>query len=392
MKCLKNDSGRECTKCRKFKAWDEFGNHKKGVNGRNSDCIECHRIDSLNRSRDNRMIDELINGIKPIKHKKGQRPEEIMERLNNKKHKDMSKEYKTFFSKITHCIQCETWKIKESFEVLSKPKKHHNGRRKSCNNCFKDMTWCSEHKQEKIKSRCGNGSYSYRCSKCKGKHKKVSKANKAKEAIKLAGGECNTGNGFIYLYRCDELNCFKIGCTKDDPREYIVEKSRDYGLKLNLVAFIVSPVRKYDAERVATCDIKHKRVQHTKPCGGEAVELFNCGMYEAINILRPISSHIYIEPNPFIDMDQLGSVEMIDVIAELDKRDKANKYIPSDKVIFNKVLRGVKKEKRWCIKDRDGVNKSGCCCQQILDKKYINECKNAKLIDNIKLSKSLKVT
>ena len=280
----------------------------------------------------------------------------------------------------------------DNFEVLSEPRKHHNGRRKSCNNCFKDMTWCSEHKQEKIKSRCGNGSYSYRCSKCKGKHKKVSKANKAKEAIKLAGGECNTGNGFIYLYRCDELNCFKIGCTKDDPREYIVEKSRDYGLKLNLVAFIVSPVRKYDAERVATCDIKHKRVQHTKPCGGEAVELFNCGMYEAINILRSISSHIYIEPNPFIDMDQLGSVEMIDVIAELDKRDKANKYIPSDKVIFNKVLRGVKKEKRWCIKDRDGVNKSGCCCQQILDKKYINECKNAKLIDNIKLSKSLKVT
>jgi len=38
------------------------------------------------------------------------------------------------------------------------------------------------------------------------------------------------------------------------------------------------------------------------------------------------------------------------------------------------------------------VNKSSCCCRQILDKKYINECKNTKLIDNIKLSKSLKMT
>ena len=130
--------------------------------------------------------------------------------------------------------------------------------------------------------------------------KKISRKNdKIKEAIELAKGKCDAGNGFVYLYRCDELDCFKIGSTTYDPFEYTITKGREYGLMLKMVAYISSPVRCCDAEWIATRNIKHKKLLHTKPCGGIAHELFKCGMHEAINILKSISSDIYIEPNPF---------------------------------------------------------------------------------------------
>ena len=275
------------------------------------------------------------------------------------------------------CINCKQQKSLDCFELISKPKKHHNGRRKNCIDC------CLLRGLKKGKVRRDRSSEKYK--------RREMKEQKIREIMQLLGDKADINNGFVYLYRCDELDCFKIGHTGEDPREYIKAKSKDYGIKLDLVAFILSPiVRRCDTEWLAHRGLK--RVQHTKPCGGEAVELFKCGMNEGVNILRSLSNHIYIEPNPFIDVDQLGSVEMIDVITELDEREKASKYVSSDKVTINKIIKAFKKEKRWIIKDGDGINKSSCCCKSILDKKYIDECKNVKIINNIKLSKLSKVT
>ena len=242
--------------------------------------------------------------------------------------------------KYIKCIKCKEIKKEKEFKKLSNPKPHTNGRRKHCDKCCEgrrfreDGTMIRERK------------------------KRERKVKKAKEAVELAGSKCDAGNGFIYLYRCDELDCIKIGSTTYDPREYVSSKSREYGLKLELIAFIVSPVNMYDAERVVTHDIKHKKIKHIKPCGGVTHELFKYGISEAINKLKAISEHMYVKPNPFVDMNIVGSVEMINIISELDKI-KTNKR---NDIIARKILREVKKEKRWIVKRPEGS--FSCICRR----------------------------
>ena len=187
--------------------------------------------------------------------------------------------------------------------------------------------------------------------------------------------------GFL-LDGCNELDCFKIGMTKTDPREYVVEKSRDYGLKLELVAFISSPIRAYDAEWLATKAYKGKIVDHIKPCGGKARELFKCGFVDALRRLKAISPYMYLVDNPFVSLDDIDAVEL-DTMS-IDKINKQKESIRRNDIIARKILKAQAKSKQWCIKNGNGVNRSSCCCAQVFDKRYINECKNSKLLKAIK--------
>lgn len=370
------DEGRFCVDCDEFKEWSEFGKKAKSVMGYQAKCKRCMSISRGSEYRgDNNLhkdADLLIDRFNKRRLKKNE--------------KDIMRVFKSFYmlkeSEFINCVSCKTKKNINEFELISEPRRCHNGRRKTCNTCFKEKTWCSSHNQEKRKKKCGNNSFSYACGKCEYEKKKNTRENKIKEAIRLTGDSSDKFNGFVYLYRCDELDCFKIGITKSDPREYVVGKSNEYGIKLDLLAFISSPIRAYDAEWLATKAYKGKIVEHIKPCGGKARELFRCGFIDALRRLKGISKYMYLVDNPFVSLDDIDAVEL-DTMS-IDKINKQKESIRRNDVIARKILMAQAKNKQWCIKNGNGVNRSSCCCAQIFDKRYINECKNSKLLKAIK--------
>ena len=108
-------------------------------------------------------------------------------------------------------------------------------------------------------------------------------------------------------------------------------------------------------------------------------------MYEALRILKSISNEMHLVDNPFVSLEDIGAVEL-----DLTVVKGRSMYKRSDGVIARKILRAQAKNKQWCIKNDAGINKCSCCCAQVIDKKYINECKNKKMISNIEFSMSLK--
>ena len=244
---------------------------------------------------------------------------------------------------------------------------------RECNDCGRFKLWKEFGKNGKDDSPNRRRSYCKDCSKLKRKPrtkeqrerkqllKKERRLRNIQKAINLAGGNINVNNGFIYLYRCDELDCFKIGKTKANPFDYISTKSRDYGLDLKMVAYIVSPVRDYDAEWLATKDLKHKKIKHTKPCGGVAHELFRCGLHEAVNILRGISDKMYLEPNPFITLEDLNAVEIVEHIPT--KEERYHKSREFSGVVARRILRETRNSKQWNVDCGDYV--STCECRQL---------------------------
>ncbi len=253
MKYLINDEGRECTCCGEFKQWDEYGNKKKGVRGKQAICNKCKN--NLRYAEKHGCLKE--DNIDP-KHYDA---DKIMNKYINRAYREKRKFYKQLFKK----------------ERLIKHGRYDCMGRE-CNDCGKFKLWKEFSKNGKDDSPNRRRSYCKDCGKLKRKPRtkeqrerkqflrRERKLNNIKDAIKLAGDTVDVNNGFIYLYRCDELDCFKIGKTKVSPFDYVSAKSRDYGLDLKMVAYIVSPVRDYDAEWLATRDLKHKRIKHTKPC------------------------------------------------------------------------------------------------------------------------------
>ncbi len=241
------------------------------------------------------------------------------------------------------CNHCGVYKVWNNFTKAGNIEMPYN-RRSQCKSCV------SKNRKPKSKQQLA------RCNERRNKKRE----NKIIEAIELAGGNTDINNGFIYLYRCEELDCFKIGRTKSNPLCYTKDKSRDYGLDLKMVAYIVSPIRDCEAEWLATRTIKHKAVEHTKPCGGQAKELFMCGLYEALLILRSISDKMYIEPNPFISLDDIGAVEIDVYVPSKEQRVRIQK---ADGVVARRLLRNMKNSKPWNVVMDDYT--STCVCRSI---------------------------
>lgn len=346
MKYLINDKGRECTCCGEFKEWGDFGNHKKGTRGKKSLCLRCSN--ELNYVDKHGCLKE--DNIDP-KHYDA---DKIIDKYRGEVYKSKLLELKSTFGRknTRYCQLCSKLKVVDKYSSYEKKSKHSNGRAKVCDDCKiikQDMKKCPIH-ETLLRER--NDRYVVRkfCGVCEYEKQKDLKTKKIQEAIRLADSKLNVDNGFIYLYRCEELDCFKIGRTVDDPREYVKVKSSssngNYGIKLDLVAYIVSPIRDCDAEWLATRSIKHKMVEYTKPCGGQARELFRCGLYEALLILRSISDKMYIEPNPFVSLDDLGAIEINVHVPSKAERSKMKR---ADGVVARKILRGVRNSKPWNV-------------------------------------------
>ena len=297
MKCLINDEGRECTCCGEFKQWDEYGNKKRGTRGRQPICNKC-KNDLRYAEKHGCLKQDNIN----TKHYDA---DKIMDKYINRKRKERKKFYRWLFKKD---------------RMIKRGRYDCMGR--ECNDWGMFKLWKDFHKSGKSNSPNNRSSYCKECShirrvsstdeqrKRERLSRRLKREKKIKEALNLAGDNSNKGQGFIYLYRCDELDCFKIGRTKNNPFDYVSNKSKAYGLDLKMVAYIISPIRDSDAEWLATKDIKHKKIKHIKPCGGVAHELFNCGLYEALLILRGISDKMYIDPNPFVTLSDLNASEI----------------------------------------------------------------------------------
>ena len=365
MRYLINDEGRDCTRCNEFKQWDEYGNHKKGTRGKRSLCLKCNAEDSYIRIYGCLKEDN----IDPKHHD----ADKIMDKYINRAYREKRRFYKELFKKEKvlkrgryddlgrECNDCGRYKYWKFFSSSGKSDSP-NRRRPYCKDCayFKSL----EYRKKNPKTRKQKDRRNFL--------KKRNKANRIEDAIKLAGDNLSVSNGFIYLYRCEELDCFKIGRTKDNPFDYVKIKSSssggNYGLDLKMVAYIVSPVRDCDAEWLATKSLKHKKVKHQKPCGGYTHELFRCGLYEALLILRGISNRMYIEPNPFVSLDDLDAVEIVEHTPA-----KRERYYSSDKysgVVARRMLREVRNNRQWNIKDikepnGDGVYTCTCECRQV---------------------------
>ncbi len=242
------------------------------------------------------------------------------------------------------CNFCKNYKFWDSFSIAGNIEMPNN-RRSQCKDCLNKKRKPLTEDQKRRKRHNSN----------------IRRVKGIKEAIKLTGNFDCADNGFIYLYRCDELDCFKIGKTKANPFDYISTKSRDYGLDLKMVAYIVSPVRDYDAEWLATKDLKHKRIKHVKPNRGVAHELFRCGLYEAINILRGISDKMYIEPNPFVTLEDLDAVEIVEYIPTKEERYHSSKKFSG--VVARRMLREIRDRKVWNVNCGDYI--STCECRQV---------------------------
>ncbi len=373
MKYLINDEGRECTCCGEFKEWGEYGNKKRSARGKQPTCTKCKN--DLRYAKKHGCLKG--DNIDP-KHYDA---DKIMRKYISREYREKSKFYKELFKrekiikrgryddlgrKCNRCGFYKYWKFFSRAGNSSMP----NNRRSKCKRCISILRGYLTEEQKQNRRATSN----------------KKREEKIKEAIRLTGSELNVDNGFIYLYRCEELDCFKIGRTIDDPREYVKVKSSssngNYGIKLDLVAYIVSPIRDCDAEWLATRSIKHKMVEYTKPCGGQARELFRCGLYEALLILRSISDSMYIEPNPFVSLDDLGAVEIdVHVPSNNDRRKMSNndrrKMKRADGVVARRILRKIRNSKLWNVKNVKDINNGN---------EYTStcECRIPKLSNSIK--------
>ena len=48
----KDETGRVCSKCDKYKLWNEFNKNKQGFNGYRPDCRDCQKKQAKNYKRD----------------------------------------------------------------------------------------------------------------------------------------------------------------------------------------------------------------------------------------------------------------------------------------------------------------------------------------------------
>ena len=73
-------------------------------------------------------------------------------------------------------------------------------------------------------------------------------------------------------------------------------KELNYGLKFSLVSYISSPIKDSDAEWIITNRLQKYIVDHTKPCGGKAIELFACDIFTLIKAFSIVSNNFYTTP------------------------------------------------------------------------------------------------
>ena len=115
-------------------------------------------------------------------------------------------------------------------------------------------------------------------------------------ALNSIDAEISEHKGFIYIYKCDSLDCYKVGRTKENPLDYMKSKELNYGLKFSLVSYISSPIKDSDAEWIITNRLQKYIVDHTKPCGGKAIELFACDIFTLIKAFSIVSNNFYTTP------------------------------------------------------------------------------------------------
>jgi len=321
MKSNIDDNGRECTWCGQYKSWDLYGKHRKGTNGKQSLCLDCRKIEtSINKY-----------GAPDMSKKRGINPDILMDnirrRLHHKKFLELRQVFKSSgiqYRKCRECRKCKNSKENSEFLYIGKGVKGSNPYSHHCNKCREGLSVDDYAKK---------------------RHKRWDRSKKRDDIIlnQLKGAnESNIDNGFVYLYWSDELNCFKIGRTKYSPFVYIAGKSKEYGLDLKMVAFIICPIRDVDIERYVFRSIKSVRVEHIKPCGGNARELFRCDLHDVIRVFKSITDSIYIEPNPFLNEDDIGVTaltkeQLIEVCAK-----KRKKYRPKESVLINRMFKANK--------------------------------------------------
>ena len=172
---------------------------------------------------------------------------------------------------------------------------------RECNDCGKFKLW-----KEFNRSGNGNGvnnrrSYCRECHNLRRKPRtKEQRIHKYKQKIKrrerrileAIPESSNKHYGFVYAYWCQELKCFKIGKTKQNPVDYMKVKSLDYGLHFELYCYISSPIKDYDAEWIISRKVIDKRVKHKKPCGGIARELYKCCESEVLEAMSAVNNAV----------------------------------------------------------------------------------------------------
>lgn len=284
-----DDRGRYCTCCKEYKLWGEYSQHNKGTNGYKSRCKICLAIDSRIR---------VYGDLEP-RRRSGKSADKVMAAISRRVYNVRRKEIMAAFKSSRTCKKCHTIKDVDSFQFMDINRTRGPKYSKYCNGC-----------------RGGLSVADYRA---------VSKKKRQLDRVKTVLDNINVDHtehcGFIYLLRCDELNCFKIGMTTYNPFTYAEVKSKDYGLSMRLVAFISSPIRAYDLERYIRSFVVDTKVRHVKPCGGIAHELFDCSMHKILNLFRSITDKMYLEPNPFISIEDLQAKSItIEDIQDMDVR------------------------------------------------------------------------
>jgi hypothetical protein len=273
-----DDLGRLCMSCKEYKLWGMYSLHKKGTNGYKSQCKVCLALDS-----------RLWNNGDLESKPRCRNPHHVMADIHKRLYKERLISIKAAFKNTRFCRKCKETKDVGYFEDMGKGAKHASRYSKYCIRCRDGRTV----EEYKIYKECHRN--------------RLRKLAKVDTTLIGMGVASDDHKGFLYILRCDELNCFKVGVTTYDPFSYVASKSKDYGLYMTLVSFISSPIRAYDIERYVTSFIIDNRIEHIKPCGGIARELYDCSLHKLLNILRSITDKMYIKPNPFISVDDIGA-------------------------------------------------------------------------------------
>lgn len=318
---LIDSKGQECSCCKEYKTYSEYGKHRLMSNGYRGICRSCK---SMIRLLEKNGTVEKVRRIRKVT------PDEVMGKIANRLYNKKRLEYiKLFKDNSRSCRKCKELKFNYEFEYMGKTSKNGNPYSKYCDDCREGLSVKDYAKVSSV--RASNKSRNYELSE------------------KIGISEAKAIHGFVYLYWSEELRCFKIGRTKYSPFHYVKSKSNEYGLQLDMVAFIVCPIRDVDIEWYVTRNIKSKIVRHIKPCGGIARELFKCDILDILRVFRSITDKIYVEPSPFISIDDIGgttlSIEELEAVCS----NKRKKYPPKESVVINKMFRANKPSylKEW---------------------------------------------